>query len=113
MALTWYDARIRDGHLWQDWPAGTKVLVAHATDKLAVGPFWWVFNGKHLRAVVDPLARSTFVMKKQHSDQELCADKVRPFLNAKRADRMGLAGEPKYDGRAAVRAIRELDLLKN
>lgn len=88
MSIVWYDARIRDGQIWRDWPAGTKVLVAHATDKLAVGPFWWVFNGKQLRAVTDPLLRSTVAVKKAHTDQDLCERKVRPFINAKRADRI-------------------------
>jgi len=79
--LVWHDARIRDSDIWRSsWPAGTKVLVAKSGHKLAVGTIWWVFDGKHLRSVAEPLHRQAFVVKGQHSDQRACNAHARPFL---------------------------------
>jgi len=94
--MIWYDARIRDSKLWAaDWTAGTKVLVTRVNWGLAVGPIWFIFDGKHLRSVADALHAQAFVVKKPHSDQDLCRHKARPFLRRFEAMRVSSPVEPR------------------
>lgn len=86
MGRVWYDARIRDGQLWASWPGGTKVLVSRNSESLAVGPTYWVFDGRNLRQIVASLLKPSVLVREKHSDQELCETKAKPFvLTHKRA----------------------------